>query len=99
MRLEAGSGVAEGSGTGLNQVLELLLAETLDKAGALNRPQLGADADREEVVDYRLVDIGVGPDSPDGLSRQDRRPRKRWRNYGFLLSPVGSVMNRLPDPA
>src|SRR3954464_13007590 len=39
------------------------------------------------------------PDSPDGLGRQDRRPRKRWRNCQFLLSPVGSVGIRLLDPA
>src|SRR3954447_20179150 len=28
----------------------------------------------------------INPDSPDGLARQDRRPRKRWRNCRFLLS-------------
>src|SRR3954468_13643273 len=38
------------------------------------------------------------PDSPDGLSRQDQRPRKRWQNCRFLLSPVGSVRTRLPEP-
>src|SRR5215208_2165467 len=41
----------------------------------------------------------MNPDSPDGLGRQDRRPRQRWQNCRFLLSPVGSVMTRLPDPA
>jgi hypothetical protein len=31
------------------------------------------------------------PDSPDGGGRQARRPWKRWRSRGFLLSPVASV--------
>jgi hypothetical protein len=48
------------------------------------------------IVRYRGV---VNPDSPDGLGRQDRRPRKRWRNCRFLLSPVGSVRIRPLDPA
>src|SRR3954447_9460178 len=39
------------------------------------------------------------PDSPDGLGRQDQRPRKHWQNCQFLLSPVGSVRIRLLDPA
>src|SRR4051794_15229846 len=41
----------------------------------------------------------LNPDSPDGLGRQDRRPRKCWQNCQFLLSPVGSVGIRLLDPA
>jgi transposase len=38
----------------------------------------------------------VDPDFPDGSSQQPRRPRKRWLNRGFLLSPVASVRIRLP---
>src|SRR5918997_1514480 len=60
MRLDAGGSVAERSWAGLDQILELFLAEAFDKAGALDRPQLGTDADREKVVDHRLGDIGVG---------------------------------------
>src|SRR3954464_9616717 len=29
----------------------------------------------------------LSPDSPDGSGRHARRPRKRWRNRGFVLSP------------
>jgi len=46
-----------------------------------------------------MMEFGFNPDSPDGLGRQDRRPRQRWQNCRFLLSPAGSVMTRLPDPA
>jgi hypothetical protein len=38
----------------------------------------------------------VTPDSPDGSSRQARRPRERWRNRGFPLSPVASARTRPP---
>ena len=61
----------------------------------------GKAAQRLAVV-KRILDRFVSqliPDSPDGLGRQDRRPRKRWRNCQFLLSPVGSVGIRLLDPA
>src|SRR5215213_6131124 len=51
------------------------------------------EAEEEEAV-RNLI-----PDSPDRLGRQDRRPRKCWTNCRFVLSPVGSVRIRLPDPA
>ena len=43
--------------------------------------------------------LALIPDSPDRLGRQDRRPRKRWANCRFVLSPVGSVRIQPPDPA
>src|SRR3954467_14470698 len=49
--------------------------------------------------DYLEHPLDFSPDSPDGLGRQDRRPRKCWRNRRLLLSPVGSVRIRLLDPA
>ena len=39
------------------------------------------------------------PDFPDGSGRRARSPQKRWRNRGFLLSPVASVRIRLPGSA
>jgi hypothetical protein len=45
------------------------------------------------------LDEGVNPDSPFGSGRRARRPRKRWRNRGFPLSPVASVRTRPPDLA
>src|SRR5215213_6097006 len=35
--------------------------------------------------------IHLSPDSPDRLGRQARKPRKRWVNCRFVLSPVGSA--------
>jgi hypothetical protein len=49
------------------------------------------------VVEIRIGVREFNPDSPDGSGRQDQRPRKRWRNRRFLLSPVGSVRIRLLD--
>ena len=43
----------------LDDVLEALLRVALEEGGALERPQLGADADRLKVVDHRLGDVGV----------------------------------------
>ena len=43
----------------------------------------------------RTLEARINPDSPDGLSRQDRKPRKRRPNCRFLLSPVASVRGRL----
>ncbi len=39
----------------------------------------------------------LNPDSPFGSGRRARRPRKRWRDRGFPLSPVASVRTRSPD--
>jgi hypothetical protein len=54
-------------------------------------------------IDFNKVEQNgstfINLDSPDGLGRQDRRPRKRWRSCRFLLSPVGSVRIRLLNPA
>ncbi len=36
------------------------------------------------------------PDSPHGSGRRVPSPQKRWRNRGFLFSPVASVRIRLP---
>ena len=47
----------------------------------------------------RASERAITPDSLDGLGRQDRRPRKRWANCRFVLSPVGSVRIQPPDPA
>src|SRR6185369_13519795 len=52
--------IAEGARPGLDDVAVLLLAEFLDEGGPLDRPQLGADADRQKIVDRDLADIGVG---------------------------------------
>src|SRR3954464_5558159 len=50
-------------------------------------------------VQHKLpVAAQLNPDSPDGMGAQGLRPWKRWRNRGFLLSPVGSVRTRLSDP-
>ena len=48
---------------------------------------------------HALLEDHFTPDSPFGSGRHARRPWKRWRNCGFLLSPFASVMTRLPNPA
>ena len=55
--------------------------------------------DDEAFAQHDLVGQGHQPNSLDRLGRQDRRPRKRWANCRFVLSPVGSVRIQLPDPA
>jgi len=57
-------------------------------------------AEKNSVADNRSPrDRRFIPDSPDGLGRQDQRPRKHWQNCQFLPSPVGSVRIWLLDPA
>ena len=51
------------------------------------------------LYNFAPAGLSLTPDSPDGLGRQDRRPRKCWKNCQFLLSPVGSVRIWLLDPA
>src|SRR6516162_876853 len=58
--LEPGRGVAEGSGTGQYDIFEGLFRVSLDKGGALDRPQLHPDADRLKVVEHRFADVRVG---------------------------------------
>jgi hypothetical protein len=57
-------------------------------------------ASRDRSVAYGSSCVGsvFSPDSPDGLGWQDRKPRKRWGNRPFLLSPVASARTRLSDP-
>ena len=60
-----------------------------------------AHADEIGVVDrQKLEQEGevYNPGFPRWNGRSGQRPRKRWRNRGFLLSPVGSVRTRLSDP-
>jgi hypothetical protein len=59
MSLDARRGIAEGAGAGLDDVLVFLFAVFLDEGRALDRSQLAADADREQVVDHGFADIGV----------------------------------------
>ena len=59
MSLDARRGIAEGAGACLDDVLVFLFAVFLDEGGALDGPQLAADADREQVVDHGFADIGV----------------------------------------
>ena len=47
--------------------------------------------------DREVAFNGISPDSPDGLGRQDQKPRKRRPNCRFLFSPVASVTTRLPN--
>jgi len=58
--LEAGCGVAKGTGTRLNDVPERLFGISLDEGRPLDRPKLRPDADRLEIVENRLSDVGVG---------------------------------------
>ena len=57
----------------------------------------------EWLLQHRYMQIEgmaeLTPDSPDRFGRQDQRPRKRWQNCQFLLSPVRSLRIRLLDPA
>jgi hypothetical protein len=58
--VEPGRRVAERAGRALDDVLQLLLGIGGEEGGALERPQLHADAGLLEVVDHRLGEIGVG---------------------------------------
>src|SRR5438477_8756529 len=59
MRLDARRRIPERARPGLNDVFVLLLVVLLDERGPLDRPQFAADADRSEIVDERLADIGI----------------------------------------
>src|SRR5262249_57707012 len=59
--LEAGRGVAEGAAGALDQVLETLLRVSLEKSRALQRSELGADADLFAVVERSLSELGLRP--------------------------------------
>src|SRR5262245_50514384 len=59
LRLKAGRGVAEGARPGLDDVFEGLFGVGLEERDALNRPELGPDADRAETIYHRLADVGV----------------------------------------
>ena len=57
-RSEASRGVAKGGAGCLDDpALELLVRISLEKGGPLERPELGADAHREKIVEHRLTKI------------------------------------------
>ena len=51
-------GIAEAAARSLDQVLQPLLTVALIEGRPLERPQLGADAHRLQIVDHRLGEIG-----------------------------------------
>src|ERR1700750_2878151 len=56
---DARRGIAERAGPGLDDALVLLLLELLDERRPLDRPELGADADGQQIVDRDLAHVGV----------------------------------------
>src|SRR3989441_1438729 len=58
-RLEAGRRVPEGPGAALDDVPELLLPVLGEERRALERPELGPDADRLQVIHDGLREVGV----------------------------------------
>src|SRR6059036_3087754 len=59
-RLEAGRRVPEGPGAALDDVPELPLPVLGEEGRALERPELGPDADRLQVIHDGLREVGVG---------------------------------------
>src|SRR5437870_5180774 len=59
-RLEAGRRVPEGPGAALDDVPELLLPVLGEEGRALERPELGPDGDRLQVIHNGLREVGVG---------------------------------------
>jgi len=68
--------------------------EFLETEGASYAIRLPANQVLQDKSGYLL-----NPDSPDGLGRQDLRPRKCWQNRRLLLSPIGSAGIQLLDPS
>ena len=58
-RIEAGRGIAERAAAGLDDAWNFLLAYPSKKAARSSGRSLAADADRLEIVDHRLADVGV----------------------------------------
>src|SRR5215470_14212716 len=58
--LEPGGGVAEGAADDLHEVLQLLVGDALVERRALERAELGADADTLQIADHRLGRVGRG---------------------------------------
>ena len=79
-------------GDTIDRIVRLINADTVRLRGVSFNREAGGNL--MPWLTYRL-----NPDSPDGLGRQDRSPRKHWQNCQFLLSPVGSVRIWLLDPA
>src|SRR5437868_1894145 len=59
VRFEAGRGVAERAGAGLDDVFERLLGISFDEGRPLDRPQLRPYPDRLKIVQNRLADVRV----------------------------------------
>src|SRR5262245_12983915 len=57
--LKPGRGVAESTRTCLDDIFESFFGVGLEERDALNRPELGPDADRAKTIQNSLADIGV----------------------------------------
>ena len=98
------SGAANGPwkltwGPSVNNGILAYIAQGADGSYGLAFRGTNTDTSVPGAFENFAVDLeAFNPDSPDGMGAQGQRPRKRWRNRGFLLSPVGSVRTRLSDP-
>src|SRR5215467_6160830 len=88
--------VAERTRSGLDEVLELLLAIALEEARAFDGTDLNSDADFSEIVDHGLRNVGVGGIAiveaciqTAGIPRLPQEPSR--------LSRVEDRFRRLPE--
>src|SRR6516162_4808753 len=92
---KARRGIAKGAAAAQDQVLQLLVGIGLDKSRPLERPQLGADPNRLEVVEQGFGDMRVGGVAEE-LAGVEATGMSRLSQQLLGLVRVVSRQGRLP---
>src|SRR5215472_4156930 len=94
--LEADRRVAEGAADAVGEVLQLLLLVALEERRALERAEPGPDADRSEIVGYRLAHGGRRRFAPE-VARVESVRVAGLGEQSLCQGGIVSVGRRLPE--